>query len=82
MKARIVDLRYRMKSVLEALDRGEPVTILHRGREKALLIPAQSATNTRKPSTDPAFGMWKGREDLADVPGEVRRLRRSRLHDI
>ena len=82
MKAKIVDLRYRMKSVLEALDRGEPVTISHRGHEKARLVPVQSAQEVRKPSADPAFGIWKGRKDLADVPGYVRRLRSSRLRDI
>lgn len=82
MKAKIVDLRYRMKSVLEALDRGEPVTISHRGREKARLVPVQSAGDVRKPSSDPAFGLWKGRKDLGDVRGYVRRLRSSRLRDI
>lgn len=82
MKARIVDLRYRMKSVLDALDRGEPVTISHRGREKARLVPVQLTQELRKPSSDPAFGLWKGRLDLADVPGYVRRLRSSRLHDL
>lgn len=83
MKARVVDLRYRMKSVLEALDRGEPVTISHRGRERARLIPVQLIQEeARKPSSDPAFGLWRDRQDLADVPGHVRRLRSSRWHDL
>jgi antitoxin (DNA-binding transcriptional repressor) of toxin-antitoxin stability system len=71
-----------MKSVLEALDRGEPVTVSHRGRERARLVPVQSAQDARKPSSDPAFGLWKARQDLADVPGHVGRLRISRLHDV
>ena len=37
MKATILDLRYRMKDVLRAIDRGEPVTVLFRGKEKARL---------------------------------------------
>jgi prevent-host-death family protein len=82
LKARVVDLRYRMKSVLEALDRGEPVTISHHGREKARLVPVQLTRETHKPSSDPAFGLWKDRQDLADVPGQVRRLRSSRLIDL
>jgi len=69
-------------AVLEALDRGEPVTVLHRGRAKARLVPVQSAEEARKPSYDPAFGLWKGRNDLADVAGHVRRLRSSRLDDL
>jgi prevent-host-death family protein len=71
-----------MRSVLEALDRGEPVTITHRGREKARLVPVQSAQESRKPSSDRAFGLWKNRQDLDDVPEHVRRLRSSRLHDL
>ena len=39
MKATIVDLRYRMKDVLRAIDRGEAVTVLYRGKEKAKLMP-------------------------------------------
>jgi antitoxin (DNA-binding transcriptional repressor) of toxin-antitoxin stability system len=79
MKATIVDLRYRMKSVLAALDRGEPVTILHRGREKARLTPLASMPKPAKSSAHPAFGMWKTRQDLEDVPGHVRKLRKLRF---
>ena len=39
MKASVVDLRYRMKDVLAAIDRGETVTVLYRGKEKARLTP-------------------------------------------
>ena len=51
MKASIVDLRYRMKSVLEALDRGESVTVLYRVREKARLVPISTAKKGAKLST-------------------------------
>ena len=76
MKADIRDLRYRMKDVLAALDRGEPVTILYRGRAKARLVPVESA------ATDPAFGMWKSRKDLANVAGYVRKIRQPRSHNL
>jgi len=67
MEARIADLRYRMKSVLEALDRGETVTILYRGKPRAQLTPiAARATD------HPFFGMWKGRKDMEDVNAYVR----------
>jgi antitoxin (DNA-binding transcriptional repressor) of toxin-antitoxin stability system len=39
MNATIVDLRYKMKHVLRAIDRGETVTVLYRGKERAKLIP-------------------------------------------
>ena len=81
MKASVLDLRYRMKAVLAALDRGEPVTVLHRGREKARLVPIEKA-GSAKPSDDAAFGIWKGRRDLGDVTAHVRRLRRGRQFDL
>ena len=30
---------------------------------------------------DPLFGMWRDREDMADVAGHVRKLRASRFDD-
>lgn len=82
MKASIVDLRYRMKSVLAALDRGEPVTVLHRGREKARLSPIEGAPALRKSSEHPAFGMWKTRIHLDAVREHVRKLRKRRFDDL
>ena len=43
MEASIVDLRYRMKDVLRAIDRGETVTVTYRGKEKARLVPSDTA---------------------------------------
>jgi antitoxin (DNA-binding transcriptional repressor) of toxin-antitoxin stability system len=81
MKASVVDLRYRMKDVLEALDRGETVTVLYRGKEKARLTPIAGEKKGSLVS-DPAFGMWKDRADLKDVPAYVRKLRRGRFDDL
>jgi len=70
MEASIVDLRYRMKSVLEALDRGESVTVLHRGKPRARLEPIQSKAKAKprmKVEDHPFFGMWKDRKDMEDV---------------
>ena len=81
MKATVRDLRYRTKAVLEAVDRGEVVTLLYRGKDKARLIPLP-----RRPGTNlvpgKAFGMWKDRTDLQDVSGYVRQVRRGRFHDL
>ena len=82
MKASVVDLRYRMKEVLNALDRGETVTVLYRGKEKARLTPIDSEKKKGSLASHPAFGMWKDRADLKDVPAYVRQLRRGRFDDL
>jgi antitoxin (DNA-binding transcriptional repressor) of toxin-antitoxin stability system len=83
MNATIVDLRYRMKEVLRAIDRGETVTVLYRGKEKARLMPvpeASSASDKSAPKTRdvPLFGLWKDRDDLTDPVSYVRGLRQPR----
>ena len=79
MNATIVDLRYRMKDVLRAIDRGETVTILYRGKEKAKLMPispAAGASDKGAPKTkdQPLFGLWSDREDLTDPASYLRNL--------
>ncbi len=83
MDATIVDLRYRMKDVLLAIDRGETVTVLYRGKEKAKLVPiaaAVRASTEGAPKTEdqPLFGLWKNRDEFADPAAHVRNLRRPR----
>ena len=79
MKASILDLRRKMSDVLRALDRNESVTILYRGKEKAIMHPIGGPSGKRTPIREhPAFGMWKDRKDMQDVEGHVRRLRKGR----
>lgn len=81
MKASILDLRRKMSEVLKSLEHNEPVTILHRGKKKAVLYPAGASASQSGAVTDhPAFGMWKKRAELSDVGQHVRRLRKGR-HD-
>ena len=47
MKATIVDLRYKMKNILKALERKEKVTIMYHGKQKGIIIPA-SETNAKQ----------------------------------
>lgn len=42
-------------------------------------VPAQPAEPFV--TDDPLFGMWRDREDMADVAGYVRKLRASRFND-
>ncbi len=83
MKATVVDLRRRTKEIIEALDRGEEVTITYRGEEKGVIVPSGRGNARRVSASElPAFGMWKDREDMRDVNAYVRRLRRGRFDDL
>jgi antitoxin (DNA-binding transcriptional repressor) of toxin-antitoxin stability system len=84
MNATIVDLRYRMKDVLRAIDRGEQVTVLYRGKAKATLMPisqqsGSSGKGAPKAEDQPFFGLWSGRDDLSDPAAFVRNLRQPRV---
>jgi len=85
MKASVLDLRRRMKDVLESLRRNEPVTLFRRGKVVGTIqppgVPRDSAPGgpaARLASSHPAFGLWKDRADLRDVEAAVARLRRGR----
>ncbi len=78
MKVTFHDLGRRVKDVLLALDRSESVTILNRGKEKAILSPSRQRTN-KSVKDHTAFGMWRDRKDMADVDVYVRNLRDGRL---
>lgn len=72
-----------MADVLRALDRNEPVKILYRGREKAILLPAGKRNGGKLHVQDhPAFGMWKDHMELENVGAHVRKLRKSRHHAV
>ena len=47
MEASVVDLRYKMKDVLEALERKETVTILYHGKIKGKIVPVSEAERRR-----------------------------------
>jgi prevent-host-death family protein len=79
MKASIVDLRYRMKDVLRAIDRGEEVTVLYRGKEKARVVPIAPGTPAVRTEDTAMFGIWKDREDMKDPAAYVRKLREPRF---
>lgn len=56
MEASILDLRYKMKDVLSALDRREKVNILYHGKIKGVLIPSDGAT-LKRVNQHPLFGI-------------------------
>lgn len=80
MKASILDMRRKMKEILNALDHNESVTITYRGKEKGVLQPVRKIKEEINVRDHEAVGMWADREDMKDVEAYVRRLRRGREH--
>ncbi len=81
MKATILDLRYHMKNVLQALDRNETVKILYHGKERGFLIPSgKPLHNAGKIHQHAAFGMWKKHTDKKNISAYLRTLRKPRFH--
>lgn len=76
MHATILDLRYKMKNVLKALERNEPVHILYHGKEKGTIFPA--GNQGVKPSEHPAFGIWRNHRE--SVNAVMDRLRGGRFN--
>lgn len=79
MKATIVDLRYKMKDILRALDRRERVSILYHGKLKGVIVPADEKSK-KKASTHPFFGMTVGETKTVDEA--VEEIRGGRYRDI
>ena len=77
MQASILDLRYKMKDVLKALDRNEVVEILYRGKLKGVITPCKRKA-TKKVKNHPFFAMEK---DL-DVCEQMDKLRGGRYRDL
>ena len=83
MKATVLDFRRRMKDILHALDNNETVTILYRGKEKGVILPACRPEHQSKRIADhQAFGIWKNRSDMEDIVSVMEALRKARRHVI
>jgi antitoxin (DNA-binding transcriptional repressor) of toxin-antitoxin stability system len=65
MEASIVDLRYRMKDVLKAIDRNEDVLILYHGKVKATIRAAGKA-RAMKVAQHPFFKMCPSSRVVAE----------------
>jgi antitoxin (DNA-binding transcriptional repressor) of toxin-antitoxin stability system len=79
MRANIVDLRYRMRDVLNALNRNEQVVILYHGKETAVIVPMRKK-KMRSVKQHEFFGMLSDEEQ--SVEDIIDKLRGSRYHDI
>ena len=79
MQASIVDLRYKMKSILSALRRHEVVSVLYHNKKIASLVPIEHEVQGAV-REHPFFGMFSG--DDVPVSQVMDRLRASRHDDI
>ena len=82
MKVSTKSLRTQAREILECVDRGEPVTITYRGKPRAKLVTIEDDRRSSRAEIQefPVFGMWADREDIEDVYGYVRELRKGRRH--
>lgn len=75
MKTTIVNLRYKMKEILKALDRREQVQILYHGKLKGVICPT-GASSHASVAGHSFFGMSK--ESKITVEQEMETLRKGR----
>ena len=78
MNATVVDLRYRMKDVLKALDRNETVNVLYHDKVKGILTPVRR-NDPSQVKDHPFFGLSKS---LASVDQLMDQLRGGRHGDL
>lgn len=79
MKASVIDLRYRMADVLQALDKREKVHILYHGKVKGVIYPPDQERIVRT-ADHPFFGMR--RDDVEPVAEIMDRLRGGRYRAL
>jgi len=71
MKASVVDLRYRMKEILKAINRNEEVTILYHDKVKGVIIPKISGSR-RRISDHPFFNMYQTKKVVHELMADLR----------
>ena len=79
MNASVLDLRYKMRDVLKAINRREKVRILYHGKIKGEIVPVKQK-NDLKTIEHPLFGMLKGEKERPE--DTVAKMRRGRYHDL
>ena len=78
MKATAKDLRFHSKELLDAVSRGEKVTITFRGKPLAKLVPVDSK-DKKEIQENSLFGIWKDNKMVRNVQKYVRDLREERF---
>ena len=81
MQATIVDLRYKTKAVLSAVERRESVVITYRGKEKFRITSIAQSKTERKPSCRD-FDFIGSDQNKNTIEQEMNSLRGGRYADI
>jgi antitoxin (DNA-binding transcriptional repressor) of toxin-antitoxin stability system len=77
MKASVMDLRYRTKEVLRALEANEEIVLTHRGNRKGKIVPIAAESSERmKVASHEAVGMWA--DEVETVDEKLVRIRKPR----
>ncbi|MDZ7659437.1 type II toxin-antitoxin system prevent-host-death family antitoxin [Fodinibius sp.] len=79
MKATTKDLRLHSKDILNAVRRGEEITITYRGKPTAVMSPIKASGRRRRMNDAPAFGIWKDHDKDHDVQHYIDQARRPRF---
>jgi antitoxin (DNA-binding transcriptional repressor) of toxin-antitoxin stability system len=75
MNASIIDLRYKTRSILTALENRESITILYHGKPKGTIVPLPGKKRLRV-SEHEFFAMYAGKaKPVAAVMKEIRERR-------
>ncbi len=83
MASSVLDLKKQLPDILRALKRQEKIVVSYGNKKLALLQPLpESADVESDVRSNPAFGMWRDREEFADPAAFVRSIRRGRDHAL
>lgn len=72
MQANILDLRYHMKEIFQALKRNETVDILYHGKLQGTIIPYHAGTKKISTKQHAYFGMTRSKQKMAKQMEELR----------
>lgn len=75
MEASIVDLRYKSKEVLQALDRNEVVTVTYHGTVKGRIIPESASVKLNHVKEHPFFGLAPSGPSVESIMDRLRQPR-------
>jgi len=79
MKATAKDLRFHSKELLDAVSRGEEVTITYRGKPRAKMIPIKNEKTKTNAKQSLAFGLWKDHKKMLEPEQYINELRKNRF---
>jgi prevent-host-death family protein len=77
MEISLKELRIQPGRILSMTEDGTEVVITVRGVPKAKIVPIKTKASKEGPDTS-SFGLWADHDDMDDVDGYIRNLRKGR----